>query len=405
MNSTPISYRFLLVIILVSLATILCKIYSQSNYREFSSVQEALNWASLNKTLATEIKHIAIISNNDKADLCKLRSLNNNSHSGLFSSLERIELTVQTDTLPDNCFYDKYSGAHWLTSFSAPNLIGLGNWSFRDCINLQEVRLPQIKSIGDFAFYNSGLTNIFLPETLSCIKSNPFLGCSKLTEIVVEPQNRFYLTEDGVLYTKTKNTLLCYPQGKIKNSFNTPVEVDEIHNNAFGLCSNLVMLDFCNVTNVQQWALEYCNTLKKIVFNADKIIGLESAVLLNVPTTEIDLYLNATGIEYQTNVEGNYWKLYEWKSINNNYTALKKKVDVSEASQIVLYPNPVNSTLRIDTQHTIRKVTIYNMHSNVLLSLTEVNSNKIDLSSLPIGMYAVKVDTNIGTKTELIIKK
>ena len=63
------------------------------------------------------------------------------------------------------------------------NIIGV----FCDCINLEEVVLPQnLEKIGEYAFYNCyRLKNIDIPETVTSIGEYAFFGCGYLEEITI----------------------------------------------------------------------------------------------------------------------------------------------------------------------------------------------------------------------------
>lgn len=380
-------------------------VVAQTTYKEFSTVQDALDWATANKSSATSINRLIISQNNDKSDILKLKKLNNNSGNGLYCKLEGVILATQSDTLPDNCFYDCYSGASWLTYFSAPQLKGIGNWSFRGCENLSEINVPAINFVGDYAFYHCAFTEVSLPASVNTIKANPFLGCKALQTITVDPANENFTSEEGVLYTIDKKTIISYPIGKISSSFVSPATVLEVGKNTFGLCENLVSMEFPSVNKLNMWAFEYCQGCTTIKFSSQTTINVEPEVFLNTITKMIDLFLDIDGEEYNKYIDGNSWKLYEWKSINNNKTSLKEITDSSGKFHIHLYPNPVTRVLCIDTDQDIRCITIYSMNSEVVFQTKETSLTKIDIRSLPKGFYVVEADSKLGKNRKLIIKK
>ena len=74
---------------------------------------------------------------------------------------------------------------------------------------------------------------ITLPASIEYISAdNPFLYCGRLTEIIVDEKNAEYTAVDGVLYTKDKSKLICYPSAKKGDSFTIDSNVTEIGTSA-----------------------------------------------------------------------------------------------------------------------------------------------------------------------------
>ena len=77
----------------------------------------------------------------------------------------------------------------------------------------------KVVGIGSDAFNGcSGLTAVTIPGSVTDIGERAFSGCSGLTAIEVESGNKNYCAESGVLFTKDKATLICYPEGKPEES-------------------------------------------------------------------------------------------------------------------------------------------------------------------------------------------
>jgi len=77
---------------------------------------------------------------------------------------------------------------------------------------------------------------------------------------------------------------------------------------------------------------------------------------------------------------------------------------VIEKSKIVLYPNPVSSTLFLsDANQKVEKISIYNISGNLVI--TSKNAESIDTSSLIPGTYLAKIYTVNGAFNQTIIKK
>lgn len=377
-------------------------VHAQTTSAEFASAQEAIDWAYSNKTTAADIKHIIITGNNNKPDLLKLRTLNNNFGSGLFKALESLELSAQTDTLPNNCFYTNYSGVQWLKSFKATHLTGVGNWAFRFCTNLTTIELPALNYIGAFAFYNCALTNIYLPATLSTIEVNPFLGCRNLKGITIDPLNNHFVTEDGVLYNINKSSLISYPLGKTESSFVSPNSVDYIGDNAFGICSSLSKTDFPAVTNVGNWVSEYSTGLNTVTFRTSNAINFGSDVFLGVETENINLVLNEAGDEFNNNVHENIWKNYAWKLVQSDTQASLDDID-DLSDWVKVYPTAVKDFLFIESNLDINEIRVYDLCTKTIIQ-KNTSVNQVDMSHLKVGMYIVKICTDSRQKELKVLK-
>ncbi len=88
------------------------------------------------------------------------------------------------------------------------------------------------ESIGSLAFAGLALQGeINLPATVTVIGDGAFSQCATLTEINAE-QGGAYVSEDGVLYTSDKSTLVAYPAGKADKTY-TAAEGADISPYAF----------------------------------------------------------------------------------------------------------------------------------------------------------------------------
>lgn len=106
-------------------------------------------------------------------------------------------------------------------------VVGIGSYAFYACEKLNKVNITEgIESIGHDSFYASGITEVYIPSTVTYIGGNddwPAFGhCSKLKEIIVDSNNPYYSSLDGVVYSKNMETVLFYPGGKTDNEYVTP---------------------------------------------------------------------------------------------------------------------------------------------------------------------------------------
>ena len=143
----------------------------------------------------------------------------------------------------------------------------IGDYAFYNCANLASVTIPAtVTSIGDYAFSRcTNLTAITIPAGVESIGTAAFNGCINLTAFNVAEENTNYSSEDGVLFNKTKTTIVSYPAGKTATTYEIPTTVTSIGNGAFVGCSNLTSVNIpANVTSIGEAAFMGCSNLTSV---------------------------------------------------------------------------------------------------------------------------------------------
>lgn len=118
---------------------------------------------------------------------------------------------------------------------------GIGNF------RAKELKIPQISPNGEIvtaissnAFFGcSTLESVYIPETISIIGENAFRNCESLMAIEVDMSNEYFSSVGGVLFSKDKNLLICYPQSKSSERYYLNPSVKYIGNYAFENIKNL----------------------------------------------------------------------------------------------------------------------------------------------------------------------
>ncbi|MDO5137436.1 MAG: leucine-rich repeat protein [Oscillospiraceae bacterium] len=218
-----------------------------------------------------------------------------------------------------------------------------------------------VTSIGDYAFCNSTMRSISLPESLQTIGNAAFYGCtgvesfhipagvvsidhgafagssynSKLNSITVEDDNTVYSSIDGVVYSRNGKTLEAYPSGR-DGHFSIPKEVQEIGYSAFSGCKKLTGISIPeNVTEIGDIAfaltglsevaipssVDYigerafinCRRLEKVIIEAP-ISTLKSKTFSGCPKLET-IYLPESLLKIEK------FAFFDCISLNDNYFA------------------------------------------------------------------------------------
>jgi len=137
----------------------------------------------------------------------------------------------------------------------------IANRAFEECSYLKEVIIPDgVQEINGHVFYGcSDLSRIFLPKSVSEINS---LRWVKLEEILVDSENPYLTSEDGVLYNKEKTELIRYPSKRKTERFVIPDSVKMIADEAFAGCSYLKEIIIPD--GIQEIDVSHCSNLSSI---------------------------------------------------------------------------------------------------------------------------------------------
>lgn len=128
--------------------------------------------------------------------------------------------------------------------------------AFNNCGQLQDITLPSSLTSIDFsAFSNTAIRQLTIPKGVHSISA----GTNQLDSITVAEGNTAYCVEDGVLFSKDMQTLVCWPGRKAANEYRIPSSVKTIDSYAFygANISRVVLPD--TVKNI--WGEAFANSL------------------------------------------------------------------------------------------------------------------------------------------------
>lgn len=124
-----------------------------------------------------------------------------------------------------------------------------------------------VTTIGDFGISNTTYAkSITISKNVKEISPMAFTANEGVSEYIVDSENEFFVSVDGVLFTKDMTELIAYPLNKSNKSYTVPDGVETIRPYAFYHAKNLTDItlsntvktigEFCffridNLTNVQ----------------------------------------------------------------------------------------------------------------------------------------------------------
>ena len=142
------------------------------------------------------------------------------------------------------------------------------SYAFWYCASLESIEvLEGLIDIGYQAiYYCPSLRSINMPKSVTSIGKRNFRGCTLLTTIDVDSSNPNYSSDNGILFDKTKTTIIQYPAGKQDTIYTIPNYVKTIGEEAFIQCGALRSISIPNsVTNIGGGAFANCPSLVSMV--------------------------------------------------------------------------------------------------------------------------------------------
>ena len=271
-------------------------------------------------------------------------------------SLKEVSLPSTLDTLMNSAF----SGCSELEIVKFhPNapIATIRSMAFMSTPKLTTLELSNsIKEIGLYAFYNSGLTSLTLPSSITTLGASAFVGCAslatlgelpasltsigakafqgtKLTAISVASDNPIYHSEGGLLYETAKNMIVVYPAGSEATAFEIPASVDSIAEGAFYGASSLASLTFAGSPGVAAGVFNQCTGLATLNFLATTPPTFRAATLNNVADTVTAYVPEGTEDAYEAALANVSNKVV----IVNRPTSIASATSSSTATEVARY--------------------------------------------------------------------
>ncbi len=307
----------------------------------------------------------------------------------------------------------------------------IGEEAFRSCQALTAITLPNsIRSIEEFAFTDTGLRTISIPNLVTSIKKGTFGDCFNLQTVTFP--NSLMSIESYAFSNCTNLETIDLPNSlesiaygafsecKELSSVNFGNSLTSIGENAFIECKALVSIDLPDsLISIEEEAFSRCTALKTIVIGeslnqvgsevfsgcqalTSVIVKQQTPLLLDdtfffwIDLSAVDLYVpNGSVAAYKAT---RVWK--DFRSVNatlgiDNHDTLKDAISV--------YPAPAQNTLNIGLKASIglQNASLLNLQGKAVKT---TKGSTINISDLQSGMYILKLNTSEGVITKKVIK-
>lgn len=216
------------------------------------------------------------------------------------SSIKSLSIPNSVKSIGDVAFW----GCESLQCVELPNgIVSIGVGTFSNCLTLQSVNIPNsVISIGDGAFNRTLLEKVIIPSSVESIGEDVFGNEPNLNEFIVDKENVYFLSIEGVLYKRNFDKtemykLLKYPPMKDLSiftlnanttyldsfAFKGAVNLEEIvlhdnlldlgNNQTFFLCKSLREIQIPpKILNIPLSCFEECESLECVYIpNRDKM--------------------------------------------------------------------------------------------------------------------------------------
>ena len=189
--------------------------------------------------------------------------------------------------------------------------------AFLGCEALAQVVIPSsVTSIEDWAFtwcekladkdgfiivngilfdYTRDVSSVVIPAGVTKVYGSAFYLCKNLTRIDVASGSKNYVSADGVLFSKDKKTLVCFPQGKAADYYEIPEGVSAIGAWAFIGIETLRQVTIpVSVTSIGDHAFAGCKSLTRITIPSS-VTSIGENAFIGIEALTQDTFADTSG--------------------------------------------------------------------------------------------------------------
>ena len=287
------------------------------------------------------------------------------------------------------------------------NVTCVGEDAFSWCTSLVSIELPStITTIESFAFYYcTALNSLVIPNAVTSLGWEICYNCSALTSVTIG-SGISELSDGTFSYCDALQSITCLALEPpvLENSFVFP---DVSTATLSVACGNLSV--YSDTTNL--WGQLFAGRISEIIYTVNATANEESWGSVEVISDCESAMLTATANPCYEFVSWNDGNTDNPRYINltsdtNLIAIFAEIVDNSslldmENKTLSFYPNPTKNEITFSTR--IDAVEVIELSGKVVMKAE--NTEKINISALPAGIYNIRLHSNGKTITQKLIKQ
>ncbi|MCH5299110.1 MAG: leucine-rich repeat domain-containing protein [Ruminococcus sp.] len=225
---------------------------------------------------------------------------------GAFSECKKLESIKIPDTVYEinEDTFNECENLKKVTMGKKVSEIGIG--AFFKCKKLKSIKIPsKVTELELFVLIDTGVKSLNIGKNIEKISTMSFSTDSNIPmeKITVSKDNKYYSSQDGVLYNKDKTELLFCPPSLKKKSLTIPSSVKTINAEAFAHNKNLTTVKLPNKLHlIKDYAFSACENLKEITLPKSVSYIYDSAFYSCKKLTKINI-LNKNAV-FESNAFG-----------------------------------------------------------------------------------------------------
>ena len=322
--------------------------------------------------------------------------------------VETVHLPSGLKSISFGCFDNSESLSTLIIPASVTSIgeLGVGD-AITNCEQLSTIIFEEgskLTTIVENSFFNCGATEINLPASITHIGDGAFTASKNLVSINIPSTNNYYKTENGILFTKNGQKLMCYPSGKTDTEYVIPEGVKTFGLYAFRDFNNLVSITLPKtLTTLKMHSFYSSTSLTEMIYTTSietwNSVVKENSWLTLLPNSFCirleRTYTEAELIELHTLITGSEFNALIPDNIKNiKFVRSPMSIPIDAIDVTVAQEGFVMAWFEGDTMYvsTFLGGTIYaNSNSGSMFAnkpnLEYINMAEVNMSSIPYDMF------------------
>ena len=208
-----------------------------------------------------------------------------------FTSIVDIKIGGNVRKIGDDAFYncDELSSVTWNCKCDV-----IPAYCFSECPKLTNFDFSNIKKIGRYAFWRSGLQEVCLPKSIEILEEGTFSECSELQSVtwnctcdVISAccfSKSSNLTQFDLSGIKKVEKHAFLRSGLISVTISKGTAVGK---RCFAFCESLTKVEWLSARSIKEDIFKECKDIKEI-YISDKVKNIEAKAFVSSPNAEIN---------------------------------------------------------------------------------------------------------------------